>query len=142
MSFSSAITSWAVTHPYYSLTVVLFLCLACLPIVLYSRRNSKHLPYPPGPNGYPIIGNLLDVPTEKAWLTYSELSRTYGERLGRGTPGLRDNLIRFQPGDMVFLKVLGQPILVLNSLKRTTDLFEKRSSNYSDRMKATMLLEL
>jgi len=80
MSFSSAITSWAVTHPYYSLTVVLFLCLAGLPTVLDPRRNSKRLPYPPGPNGYPIIGNLLDAPapTEKPWLTYSELSRTYG----------------------------------------------------------------
>ena len=43
---------------------------------------------------------------------------------------------------MLFFKVLGQPILVLNNLKRTTDLFEKRSANYSDRMGATMLIDL
>ena len=42
-------------------------------IRLRIRHDSHH--------GYLIIGNLLDAPTpiEKAWLTYSELSRTYGE---------------------------------------------------------------
>jgi len=43
---------------------------------------------------------------------------------------------------MVFFKVLGQPILILNSVKRTNDLFEKRSSNYSDRKSGIMLMEL
>ena len=43
---------------------------------------------------------------------------------------------------MIFFKLFGQPFLILNSLKRTGDLFEKRSSNYSDRKSATMVLEL
>ena len=45
-------------------------------------------------------------------------------------------------GDMMYFNVLGQPFLVLGSLQRTTDLFEKRSSNYSDRMRLPMLVEL
>ena len=45
-------------------------------------------------------------------------------------------------GDMMYLNVLGQPFLILNSLQRTTDLLEKRSSNYSDRMRLPMLVEL
>jgi len=48
----------------------------------------------------------------------------------------------FTIGDMIFFEVLGQSFLVLNSLNRTNDLFETRSSNYSDRMRAIMLVEL
>ena len=83
MSFSSAIASWAAAHPYYTLISVLFLCITGLQNF---RRKSQRLPYPPGPKGYPIIGSLLEAPTEKSWLKYAEWSRTYGERLG--TPGL------------------------------------------------------
>jgi len=86
MSFSSVITSWAVTHPYHSLAVVLFLCFAGLTAVRDSKRNSGRLPYPPGPKGYPIIGSLLEAPTGKTWLTYAEWGKTYGER--RHTPSL------------------------------------------------------
>ena len=43
---------------------------------------------------------------------------------------------------MVYFKVLGQHFVILSSLERTTDLFEKRSSNYSDRPRLPMLVEL
>ena len=43
---------------------------------------------------------------------------------------------------MIYLNVLGQHFVILSSLKVTTDLLEKRSSNYSDRMHMTMLIEL
>ena len=43
---------------------------------------------------------------------------------------------------MIHLNVLGQHILVLNSLEVITDLLEKRSSNYSDRKQTTMMIEL
>ena len=33
---------------------------------------------PPGPRGYPIIGNLLDVGAGK-WLKYSEWHKKYGQ---------------------------------------------------------------
>ena len=45
-------------------------------------------------------------------------------------------------GDMVYFNVLGQDFLILGSLQRTTDLFDKRSVNYSDRMRLPMLVEL
>ena len=45
-------------------------------------------------------------------------------------------------GDIVHFIVLGQHFLVLGSLKRTTDLLEKRSSNYSDRIQSPMLVGL
>ena len=43
---------------------------------------------------------------------------------------------------MIYLNVLGQPFVILSSLEVITDLFEKRSSIYSDRMHMTMLHEL
>ena len=43
---------------------------------------------------------------------------------------------------MIYLNVLGQHFVILNSLEVTTELFEKRSSNYSDRKHTIMLHEL
>ena len=43
---------------------------------------------------------------------------------------------------MIYFNVLGQHYLILCSLERTADLLEKRSSNYSDRMRLPMLVEL
>jgi hypothetical protein len=40
------------------------------------RRKGRSLP--PGPRGYPLIGNALDLPQERAWLTYAEWSKQYG----------------------------------------------------------------
>ena len=42
----------------------------------YRRRGGLH--YPPGPRPLPIIGNLLDIPMEFSWLTYSQLVKKYG----------------------------------------------------------------
>jgi len=84
--------------------------------------NPNGLPLPPGPKGYPLIGNLFNMPVDMPWLVYDEWCKTYG--------------------DMVYFNVLGQNFVILSSLKRTADLFEKRSSNYSDRMRMPMMVEL
>ena len=81
MSFSSAVTGLAATHPYYTLVAVILLYFSGLAAARGSKRNSKRLPYPPGPKGYPIVGNLLDVPSNKPWLTYDEWGKIYGELL-------------------------------------------------------------
>ncbi|KAF5327069.1 hypothetical protein D9619_004660 [Psilocybe cf. subviscida] len=86
------------------------------------RRNRARLPLPPGPRGYPFIGNVLDMPTSQQWRVYADWAKVYG--------------------DIFSFKVLGQPIVVLNSLEVAQDLFDKRSANYSDRPRLPMLLEL
>jgi hypothetical protein len=38
---------------------------------------------------------------------------------------------------MIYLEALGQPLLILNSLEDCSELFDRRATNYSDRIKST-----
>ncbi|PPQ99410.1 hypothetical protein CVT24_005397 [Panaeolus cyanescens] len=86
------------------------------------KRNPRHLPCPPGPKGWPWIGILFQLPQKQVWLAHNQWSKSYG--------------------DMIFYSVMGTNFLVLNSNKRTNDLLEDRSANYSDRIRMPMLVEL
>ncbi|KAH6919271.1 cytochrome P450 98A3 [Coprinopsis sp. MPI-PUGE-AT-0042] len=86
--------------------------LGVISISYYARRTFKALP--PGPKGLPLLGNVLQLPTQEPWRVYKEWEEKYG--------------------DVIYLEALGQPIVVLNSLKATQELLFKRAANYSDRM--------
>jgi len=45
------------------------------------RRNPARLPYPPGPKGYPIIGNLFDIPNAFIYKRFGEMSREIGQSI-------------------------------------------------------------
>ncbi|KAF7346445.1 O-methylsterigmatocystin oxidoreductase [Mycena sanguinolenta] len=77
------------------------------------RRSSSRPPYPPGPKAKPLVGNFFDFPAKRSWETYTEWGKQYG--------------------DVVHIEMLGKHFLVLNSVKATSDLLEKRSTVYSDR---------
>ncbi|MQL73332.1 hypothetical protein Taro_005673 [Colocasia esculenta] len=67
-------------------TVVFGALLHLLLSATSSLRRSRHLPLPPGPKGWPILGNLPQLGA-KPHQTLAALSRTYGPllklRLGR-----------------------------------------------------------
>jgi hypothetical protein len=45
---------------------------------LAARRADGGLPFPPGPKQYPIIGSLLEMPTKKEYVTFSQWKGVYG----------------------------------------------------------------
>lgn len=83
---------------------------------------QKHLPYPPGPKGYPLIGNVFDMPTEYAWISVYEMKKKYG--------------------DLIFMQVIGKPILFVNSYSIASALLDRRSLTYSSRPKSIMAEDL
>lgn len=43
-----------------------------------AKRLASGLPLPPGPRPLPFVGNMLDIPREKAALVYSQMAKKYG----------------------------------------------------------------
>ena len=138
---SSIMVLVKIIYPYQTLTTLFFGYMLFRHWQLKKgRSNPKGLPLPPGPKGYPLIGNLLDLPLDRAWLVYDEWSKIYGEPFVIKRIILSNDWVLL--GDMIYFNVLGQHYLVLSSSRRTTDLFEKRSSSYSDRPQTPMVMEL
>ncbi|KAJ7176250.1 cytochrome P450 [Mycena crocata] len=100
--------------------------LVGLAVLLYGirwNRKRSQLPLPPGPKKLPLVGNLFDIPAQRQWLRYLEWSREFDS-------------------DVIHLNVAGTSIIVLSSIEAIRELFDKRSSLYSDRSRLPMINEL
>lgn len=107
-------TSFPFAIPALGLTCLALLAFSCLP------RSRSHLKRPPGPRGYPFIGNLLEVAkADRPHLLFPEWSRKYG--------------------NMVHFSIFGFQSIIVNKLSIANDLLEKRGAIYSDR--PNMILE-
>ncbi|UNI24025.1 hypothetical protein JDV02_009805 [Purpureocillium takamizusanense] len=95
------------------LTLLLLLAAAAAAAFIVSRPRGRP-PLPPGPPGEPVLGHLRVVPAYGPEYAYMRWSREYGS-------------------DVLFLRVLGQPVVVLNSVRAAVDLLDKRGANYCDR---------
>ena len=48
-------------------------------LILWLRaRRSSAMRLPPGPKKLPVLGNLLDMPTERPWLKFAAWGNQYG----------------------------------------------------------------
>ncbi|KAI0659807.1 cytochrome P450 [Cubamyces menziesii] len=97
-----------------SLTISLALLHVFIVFVIqrFIRKRYRKI-LPPGPRGLPLLGNIYDIPQTAPWVTYRDLTAKYG--------------------DVIAIRLLGHPVIVLNSLAAVNDLLEKRSAIYSDR---------
>ncbi|KAF9786299.1 cytochrome P450 [Thelephora terrestris] len=87
------------------------------------KWGSRRPPYPPGPKGYPIIGNLFDFPQNPIWEGFARMSQEYNT-------------------DILHLDMMGSHMVVLNNSDVAADLLERRSLIYSDRPRMPMVNEL
>ncbi|KAH8977256.1 cytochrome P450 [Lactarius hatsudake] len=81
-------------------------------IVPLAKRVFRYRYLPPGPKGLPFIGDVKHA-SDQGWLASPQRKDDYGE--------------------LMYLSVFGQGILVVNSQRVAIDLLEKRSNIYSDR---------
>ncbi|CAA7270596.1 unnamed protein product [Cyclocybe aegerita] len=75
------------------------------------KKTDRRLP---GPPTIPLLGNALNFPRSKPWIQFLEWSREY-------------------KSDAIQLEVLGNRIIILNTIEATQELFVKRGLNYSSR---------
>ncbi|KAH9980243.1 cytochrome P450 [Lactifluus volemus] len=90
-------------------------------ILFFTARYiaSPYRKLPPGPPGYPIIGNLFEFTSAKAqWLKYTEWRKKYGN---------------------YFLSI---SMVIINSQKVAADLLDRRAAIYSDRPRLIVASEI
>uniref|UniRef100_A0A0W0F6S8 Cytochrome p450 n=1 Tax=Moniliophthora roreri TaxID=221103 RepID=A0A0W0F6S8_MONRR len=93
-----------------------------------TRRKMR---LPPGPKGYPIVGNLFQLDSSRPWHTFVEWQKTYGTNLHE--ENIEVTLLAQCSGDIVHLRLFNQNIILLNSAKAAGDLLDDRAIKYSQR---------
>lgn len=88
----------------------------------YSKSTSRKLPLPPSPKSYPLIGNILVLPERNEHITYRQWSKEF-------------------KSDVLLIKVPGQSLIIINSAKAASDIFEKRSRRYLGRPHIPLVME-
>ncbi|KAI9058132.1 cytochrome P450 [Trametes sanguinea] len=114
----------AVTEQSWGTVVVGYALLFVLVHYLRSAQDwyarSRGRPLPPGPSRLPFVGNLFNSPSAwKPWLGFRDLTNKYG--------------------DIVYLEVLGKPMLILGNPSVMFEFLDKHSAITSDRAPSPMI---
>ncbi|XP_051855523.1 cytochrome P450 2J4-like [Antechinus flavipes] len=82
-----------------SIQNLLLLSAIVLILAHYLQRRNKHLNYPPGPPGLPILGNFLQMDLKNPQITIQKFVRKYG------------NIFYTHMGSQSFITVTGLPLI-------------------------------
>uniref|UniRef100_A0A0D6QS09 Cytochrome P450 n=1 Tax=Araucaria cunninghamii TaxID=56994 RepID=A0A0D6QS09_ARACU len=69
--------SSSIVTDYYSLCILLLFTALLLPFLLLRKRNKTYQ-LPPGPSGWPIVGNLLQIANQTIQVYLQKLHQQYG----------------------------------------------------------------
>lgn len=120
--------------------------VAALLAIFLSKVTKKSPNYPPGPPRDPILGNARQMTGDYIELKFAEWGKRYGLccpfTVGIGALADQSSGVDTVVGDVNYLEVLGQPLIVLNSYTACKDLLEKRGGIYSSRPRLVLLSEL
>ncbi|KAH7928996.1 cytochrome P450 [Leucogyrophana mollusca] len=92
----------------YSAPLILALAMRYVSVLRQTQKGKL----PPGPPGVPVFGNAFQL-SRNAWTIFEDWKSQYGP--------------------LIYLQIVGQPFVVLNSNKVASDLLTRRASKYSDR---------
>lgn len=113
--------------------VLLAILCAALTWHLVNQRQSR---VPPGPPRLPVVGNLMYMPKESAYVTFNDWAKEYSTYAAPYVLGLI--LMTCIESDILSLNGLGYSVIILCSLEAVNDLLEKRSAIYSSRYAGTL----
>ncbi|THH03763.1 hypothetical protein EW146_g10348 [Bondarzewia mesenterica] len=87
--------------------------------IIVQRRKA---PLPPGPQGWPLIGNFMSLPRNRRWETFAEWEMKWGS--------------------IIHISAFGKHLIVVNNGKTAVEMLNKKSNIYSDRPAFVMVGEL
>ncbi|KAH9933430.1 cytochrome P450 monooxygenase [Fomitopsis serialis] len=93
--------------------------MLCLLYISQASKCSRLARLPPGPRSLPLLRNVHQFPKNLQYHLFAKWGQKYG--------------------DIVFMKVLQQPTLVINSLHAANELLTSRGAKYSDRSSSRLL---
>ncbi|KAF8742993.1 cytochrome p450, partial [Rhizoctonia solani] len=98
-------------------------CGLFLVAIYQQRTRTTLLPLPPGPPRWPLVGSILSIPRGvQLPVIFTQWGNKYG--------------------DVSYVKLLGQDIILLNSYEAATELLVEKSAIYSSRPPQIMAGEL
>jgi len=100
-------------------------------VFIWSQRRQKPGAAFKGPPTWPIVGNLFQVPVHQPFVKFAEWKKEYG--VYTFFSDQCDVLTVRTTGDIIPLVIFGRKLFVINSRDVAIELFEKRSSIYSER---------